>query len=63
MTRWGRTSCWLSGIAPYAQAGAGAGREDGAPRKARYFGQCEIFLLKGKPGSFEALVYNTTPLR
>ena len=30
--------------------------------KARYFGQCEIFLLKGRPGSYEALVYNTTPL-
>jgi hypothetical protein len=28
----------------------------------RGLGQCEIFLLKGEPGKFEALVYNTTGL-
>jgi hypothetical protein len=30
--------------------------------QARYFGQCEIFLLKNVAGNLEGLVYNTTPL-
>jgi hypothetical protein len=55
----------LAGIVAYAQTGAAApapAAKSATLVKARYFGQCEIFLLKGKPGSYEALVYNTTPL-
>jgi hypothetical protein len=47
----------------YAQAGGAAPAGKSATlEKARYFGQCEVFLLKGNPGSYEAQVYNTTPL-
>jgi hypothetical protein len=53
----------LSGIVLSAQTGGATPTAKTATlEKARYFGQCEIFLLKGKPGSYEALVYNTTPL-
>jgi len=55
----------LSGGGALALAGGAAQAPAERPtvlEKARYFGQCEIFLLKGKPGSYEALVYNTTPL-
>jgi hypothetical protein len=53
----------LAGTMLYAQAGGTAPAEKSTVlEKARYFGQCEIFLLKGKPGNFEAQVYNTTPL-
>jgi len=45
-------------IGVHAQAGA----KSATLEKARYFGQCEIFLLKGKPGNYEGEVYNTTPL-
>lgn len=53
----------IAGAIAYAQAGAAPQAGKSATlEKARYFGQCEIFLLKGKPGSYEAMVYNTTPL-
>jgi hypothetical protein len=53
----------LTGIAASAQSGGTAlAGKSATLEQARYFGQCEIFLLKGKPGSYEALVYNTTPL-
>jgi hypothetical protein len=54
----------LTGIAASAQSGGTAlAGKSATLEQARYFGQCEIFLLKGKPGSYEALVYNTTPLK
>jgi len=50
------------GIVVHAQAGSAAPAGKSATlEKARYFGQCEIFLLKGKPGSYDGTVYNTTP--
>jgi len=53
----------LAGTMAYARAGGAAPAERSAYLdQARYFGQCEIFLLKGQPGKYEALVYNTTPL-
>jgi hypothetical protein len=53
----------LAGTIAYAQAGGATPAEKSLYLdKARGFGQCEIFLLKGQPGKFEALVYNTTPL-
>ena len=45
------------------QAGAsGGGGKQAHLSKARGFGQCEIFLLKGMAGRYEAQVYNTTQL-
>lgn len=53
----------LAGTAAKAQTeGAAPAGKSFHFDKARYFGQCEIFLLKGQPGKYEALVYNTTPL-
>jgi hypothetical protein len=53
----------LAGTMAYAQGGdAAPGEKPLRVEKTRGLGQCEIFLLKGQPGNFEALVYNTTGL-
>jgi len=55
----------FAGTMTQAQTGGAAPTATGKAvyfEKSRYFGQCEIFLLKGQPGRYEALVYNTTPL-
>jgi hypothetical protein len=46
----------------YSQAGESASGEKPAYlERSRGYGQCEVFLLKGQAGKYEAQVYNTTP--
>jgi hypothetical protein len=53
----------ISSATAFAQTGKSSSEEKSAYlEKARGYGQCEIFLMKGQPGKYAAQVYNTTPL-